>query len=167
MYIMQYTYIFPKKANKQKYKGITLKSNNFANGNTLAYLAYSFRRSLCKSLDIFGDSFNTPKKMKKAPRRMDRLFNTILDMSIFFLQNKKKKLFGGLQMDRYQSPSRSFRGERSRSRTGRLSSGTYVYMYEVCTYEIACRKGACVIRQVAWFFFNFCARILADCLPLS
>ena len=58
----------------------TLNSNVLANGNTLAYLAYSVRQSLCKSLEILGEIFKTPRNMKNAPRRMDKLFNTIFDI---------------------------------------------------------------------------------------
>ena len=58
----------------------TLNSSVLANGNTLAYLAYSVRQSLCKSLEIFGEIFKTPRNIKNAPRRMDKLFNTIFDI---------------------------------------------------------------------------------------
>ena len=62
----------------------TLSSNVLANGNTLAYLAYSVLKSLCRSLEILGDILSTPRKMKKAPNRTERLFNTIFDILFLY-----------------------------------------------------------------------------------
>jgi len=39
-----------------------------------------YLKSLCRSRLIFGEIFRTPRKMKNAPSRTDKLFKTILDI---------------------------------------------------------------------------------------
>lgn len=64
-----------------------LKSNISENGNTFAYLTYSFLKSLCSSLEITGDNLVIPTKMKNTPRRTDKLFNTM--EPIFYKMNPR------------------------------------------------------------------------------
>ena len=61
----------------------TLKSSCFESGKVLAYLAYSERRSLWRSRLILGVTLSTPRKMKKAPSRMDSDLSTIFDMAVW------------------------------------------------------------------------------------
>ena len=58
----------------------SLKSKSFAKGNTLAYFAYSVRRSLWRSRLILGVNLRIPRKMKKDPSKMDKLLSTIFDI---------------------------------------------------------------------------------------
>ena len=51
----------------------TLTPASLAPGNTLANLAYSERRSLCRSLEILGVILRVPRNVKKMPSRMLRL----------------------------------------------------------------------------------------------
>ena len=51
----------------------TLTPASLAPGNTLANLAYSERRSLCRSLEMLGVILRVPRNVKKMPSRMLRL----------------------------------------------------------------------------------------------